>query len=63
MGVAGGTRFYHTQNSNHLDQSINLNKHKRSLLVNYNTAKCNVSQDQANCREIIHDGAMCIKAV
>jgi len=42
MGIAPGTRFYHTQNSNHLDQDISLNKH--SLLVNDNTAESNVSQ-------------------
>ena len=41
--VAAGTWFYHTQNSNHLDQNINLNKYKLSLLVNANTAECNVS--------------------
>jgi len=26
-------RVYHTQNSNHLDQNIDLNKHKLSFLV------------------------------
>ena len=41
-GVAAGTRFYHTQNINLLDQNMNLNKHKLSLLVNANTAECNV---------------------
>jgi len=46
VGVAAGTRFYHTQNSNHLDQNINLNKHKHSLLVNANTAEYNVSQNK-----------------
>jgi len=56
-GVAAGTRFNHTQNSNHLDQNINLNKHKLSLLVNANTAECNVSQHKKNYHETIHDGA------
>ena len=35
---------HHTQNSNHLDQNIDLSKHKLSLLVNDNAAECNVSQ-------------------
>jgi len=39
MGIAAGLRFYHTQNNNHLDQNIGLNKHKLILLVNDNTAE------------------------
>jgi len=35
---------YHTENSNHLDQTIGIIWHKRSMLVNDNTAQCNVSQ-------------------
>jgi len=35
---------YHTENSNHLDQNIGIIWHKRSMLVNDNTAQCNVSQ-------------------
>jgi len=42
--IAAGTRFYHTQNSNHLDQNIGLNKHKLSLLVHDNVTECNISQ-------------------
>jgi len=30
--------------ANHLDQNINFNKHKLSLLFNSNTVECNVSQ-------------------
>jgi len=45
VGVAAGTRLYHIRNSNHFDQNICLNKHKLRLLVNDNTAKCNVSQE------------------
>jgi len=43
---SAGTRFYHTQNSNHVDQNINLNKHKLSLLVNDIIVECNVSQEK-----------------
>jgi len=42
-GVVAGTRFYHTPNSNQLEQNISLNKHKLSVLVNANTAECIVS--------------------
>ena len=56
--VAAGTRFYHTQNSNHLDQKIGLNKYKRSLLVNDNTAENYVSQEKRNYHENIHDDAI-----
>jgi len=35
---------YHTQNNNHLDQNIGIIWHKRSMLVNDNTAEYNVSQ-------------------
>jgi len=31
--------FYHTENSNHLDQNIGIIWHKRSMLVNDNTAE------------------------
>jgi len=51
-GIAAGTRFYHTQNSNHLDQDL-VTKHKRSLLVNIKTAECNVSQEKRNYHETI----------
>jgi len=44
--IAAGTRFYHTQNTNHLDQNIGVNNHKLSLLVNDNSAECEASQDQ-----------------
>jgi len=50
-GVAAGTRFYHTQNSNHFDQNLIVDKHKLSLLVNANIAECNVSQHIKNYRE------------
>jgi len=46
-GIAAGTRFYHTQNSNHFNQNTGLiffNKHQLSLLVNDNTAEFNVFQ-------------------
>jgi len=33
---------YHTENSNHLDQNIGIIWHKRSMLVNDNTAEYNV---------------------
>jgi len=35
---------YHTEKSNHLDQNIGIIWHKRSMLVNDNTAEYNVSQ-------------------
>jgi len=60
-GIATGTRFYHTQNSNHLDQNIGLKKHKLSLLANDNIAKCKASQKKRNYHQNIHDGAMNIK--
>jgi len=59
--AAAGTWFYHTQSSNHLDQNINLNKHKLSLLVNDCSVECNVSQHKKNYHETIHDGAIRIK--
>jgi len=37
---------YHTENSNHLEQHIGIIWHKRSMLVNDNTAECNVSQEK-----------------
>jgi len=37
---------YHTENSNHLDQTIGIIWHKRSMLVNDNTAEYNVSQEK-----------------
>jgi len=46
----------------HLDQNIGFNKHKLSLLVNDNAAKCNVSQEKMKLsRNCIHDGAVGIK--
>ena len=33
---------YHTQNNNHLDQNIGIIWHKRSMLVNNNTAECGI---------------------
>ena len=38
-GIATCKRFYHTQNSNRLDQNIGLDKHRLSLLVNDNYAE------------------------
>jgi len=38
--------IYHTQNNNHLDQNIGVIWHKRRILVNDNTAECNVSQEK-----------------
>jgi len=49
-GIAAGARLFHTQSSNHFDQTIGLNKHKLSLLVNDNTAVCNVSQEKKKSR-------------
>ena len=37
---------YHTQKNNHLDQTINIIWHKRSILVNDNAAEYNVSQEK-----------------
>jgi len=37
---------YHIENSNHLDQNIGLIWHKRSMLVNDNTAEYDVSQEK-----------------
>jgi len=31
---------YHTENSNHLEQNIDIIWHKRSILVNDNAAEC-----------------------
>jgi len=42
---------------NHLDQNINLNEQKINLLVNANTAECNVSQHKNNYHETSHNGA------
>jgi len=33
---------YHTQSNNHLDQNIDIIWHKRSMLVNDNTAECGI---------------------
>jgi len=46
------------ENSNHLDQNIGINWHKRSMFVNDNTAEYNVSQKN---HETIYDGAIGIK--
>jgi len=37
---------YHTQNSKHLDQTIGIIWHKRSMLLKDNTAEYNVSQEK-----------------
>jgi len=37
---------YHSQNNNHLDQSIGIIWHKRSILGKDNTVKYNVSQEK-----------------
>jgi len=37
---------YHTEKNNHLDQTIGIICHKRSMLVNDNTAEYNVSQEK-----------------
>ena len=42
-GIAAGTQFDHTQNSNHLDQNIGLNYHKSRLFFS-DTVECNVSK-------------------
>jgi len=57
-----GCRYtvYHTQNNNHLDQNIGIIWHKRSMLVNYNTAEYDVFQKR-NYQETIHDGAIAMK--
>ena len=60
--MASGTWFYHTRNSNHLDQNIGLNSHKLSLLVNDNTVVCNVSRGKRNNYKTIHDGAVGMKS-
>ena len=39
--------IYHTENSNNFDQNIGIIRHKRSMLVNNNTAEKNVSQKEA----------------
>ena len=52
----------HTQNNNHLDQNISIIWHKRSMLVNDNTAEYNVSQEKRNYHETIHDGAIGMKS-
>jgi len=59
MGIAAGIQFYHTQNINHLDQNIGLNKHKRNLLVSDNDMECNDSQEKNKLlyQDSIHGGA------
>jgi len=37
---------YHTENISHLDQTITIMWHKRSMLVNDNTGEYNVSQEK-----------------
>jgi len=61
--IAADTWFCYTQNSNHLNQKIDLNGHKLSLLVNHNTAECKVSQQKRNYHEAIHNGAIGIKQI
>ena len=53
----------HTENSNHLDQHIGIVWHKRSMLVNDNTAEHNVSQEKKKLRyhETIYNGAIGVK--
>jgi len=50
--IVAGVRFYHTQNSNHLDQKIGLNKHALSFLANVNIVECNVSQEKKKLSRI-----------
>jgi len=60
-GVAAGKRLYHTQNSIHLDQNINLNKHKLSFLDNAILRNVMFLYIKTNYHETIHDGAIGIK--
>jgi len=62
-GVVAGARFITPKIATtlHLDQNIGLNKRKRNLSVNDNTAECNVSQEKRNYHETIHDGTIGIK--
>jgi len=52
---------YHTENSNHLDQTIGIIWHKRIMLVNDNTAEYNVSRKKRNYHEAIHHGPTGVK--
>jgi len=45
---------YHTENSNHLDQTIGIIRHKRSILVNDNTVEYNLKKKR-NYHETIYD--------
>jgi len=54
-------QVHHAKNGNHLDQNICIIWHKRSMLVNDNTAQHNVSQEKRNNHETIYDGAIGIK--
>jgi len=62
-GVVAGTWFITPKIATtlHLDHNIGLNKRKLNLLVNDNTAECNVSQEKRNYHETMHDGAIGIK--
>jgi len=44
---------YHIEKNNHLDQTIGIIWHKRSMLVNDNTAEYNVFQEKKNYYETI----------
>jgi len=45
-GVVAGTRFVTPKKNNHLDQTIGIIWHKRSMLGIDNTAEHNVSQEK-----------------
>ena len=53
--------IYHTENSNNLEQNIGTIWHKRSMLVNDNTAEYEVSQEKRNQHKTIYDGTIGIK--
>jgi len=48
FGYSCRSTVYHTQNCNHLNQNIGIIWHKRSVLVEDNTAQYNVSQEKKN---------------
>jgi len=52
---------YHTENSSHLYQNIGTIWHKRSMLVNDNTAEYTVFQEKRNYHETIYDDTIGIK--
>jgi len=59
FGYSRRYTVYYTENSNHLNQNI---WHKRSMLVNDNTAEYNVSQEKKKHHETMHDGAIGTKS-